>query len=418
MSFNPLRAASFLHKAPKNVNQSLKKGKENIANHLHRLFHHQQKWAELNKALKAGDWIACEVLIQKDDGVLLNCTNRRYRVLLIAIKKNCPARLLQMILDSEDNAMLADRKRCIAAADLAARSGRYEISQWLRDLHGACHTCTCVVCGKRAGINNRLASLAAVVACGEEQDECIMSFFSPEWAEVRKVLDSPVLHTLNAHRNLRKPLFETMTALRLLENQLNGRKVHFLDAPCGLSFTAAVASLKYGCPATVVDHMPPEQLPHYDHAQLGIYYMQVNMLEQEFIDRLATRVASVGLPAVLVCIHACGILSMVAATAYRRIDLIKAVLIMPCYSGCCLPSKGEVNAVCPQGVPPDLFKVEAEKAKYLWAEHLRSAVGPDTTLSTIKHVYSDQQYVIMGSRSSASEQHSSNEKISKTIYYI
>lgn len=348
---------------------------------------------ELHAAMEVGDWVLCESLIRSGRKTMLTGKNKSgCTALMLAAMGKCPLFLLELMLEHGAAETASQKRKHKTAADYAEFYGKYGLAEHLRRFEVYDPLRTCDVCGERAEPRNKLHCLADLVAQGKETNPMLIEFFTDDaWTHVRESLGGQSFHTLTGGSfSFRKELSETMGVLSLLEGRLHN-KVHLIDLLCGKSMTTAVAALKYGCPVTAADKLFPNQLPHYESTQLNVTYIQGDVFEKDFVDRLRERISAVGLPAILLSIHCCGLLGMLAVDIFHRIDIVEYVVLVPC----CLPRKSDPRS------PQEVFEPTEDDAKFFrWAEVLRKAVGPDATLKTEPMIMSARRLVIEGRRSS------------------
>lgn len=342
---------------------------------------------ELHLAMERGAWGLCVKLIEGAPELLWGKNKSGCTALMLAAMGKCPKGVLEVMLAHGAGDTAAEKRQHKTAADYAELYGKHGLAGRLRSLEMLSPVDNCGLCGERANPHNKVVLLGEQVDRGEETNPSILLFYSEEWADVPRSLKGLPFHTLTgATFHFRKELSETMAVAELLGHLL-GRHVHLVDFLCGKSLTTAVVALKYGCPVTAVDKLEPNQLPHYAHTGLDVTYLQGDVLDSGFVDRFVAHLEAVGLPTVLVSVHSCGLLGMLAAKLFHTIDLIQSVLLIPC----CWPAQADPRS------PPELFETSNESERHQrWAECLRQAVGPQATMRTMDHVVSPRRTAILG----------------------
>ncbi|CAE7940626.1 unnamed protein product [Symbiodinium sp. KB8] len=82
---------------------------------------------------------------------------------------------------------------------------------------------------------------------------------------------------------------------------------------------------------TAVDIRPPQHLPHFHEAGIAnVRYLCEDMTRPGFLEVMEKALLDVALPAIVLGMHCCGALSVVATQIYNRFPQCVAILLCPC----------------------------------------------------------------------------------------
>eukprot|EP00929_Paragymnodinium_shiwhaense_P013580 TRINITY_DN121432_c0_g1_i1.p1 TRINITY_DN121432_c0_g1~~TRINITY_DN121432_c0_g1_i1.p1 ORF type:complete len:382 (-),score=87.13 TRINITY_DN121432_c0_g1_i1:9-1154(-) len=350
---------------------------------------------QLLAAINRSKWaLSEEIAKQNPPSIWKVKTNNGCTPLMMAIVRKVPCSTLQVFLDHGAAETAAATKNHKTAADIAEIHLQKTAARVLRALEKDADWPRCSICGERADPYHKLSRLEERVARGQDDNPLVQYFFSEAWSDVRKALSTPHFHTFTStHYHFRKEMTESMAVMETLERRHKAGPFHVVDLLCGKSMTASVAALRYNCPVTAVDFASPNHLPHFGEAGLDVTYLQVDVLSSDFLPRLTERIADVGLPTVVLGVHACGLLSMVAVDAFHEIPAVDMVTLLPC----CLPTKSDPRS------PANVFEAgTTEEEKYLrWSRYLRDQIGSQAEMYIAEGVVSPKRAVVFGMKSQA-----------------
>ncbi|CAE7616016.1 unnamed protein product [Symbiodinium natans] len=257
--------------------------------------------------------------------------------LVQALRQAAPADVLELMLESPSAALAAKaRVRHQAAADVAQGLG---LSQALvqrlqvleRSIPDAPGKLRCPTCGDELAKRSALLALGERVKKGDEPNPLVRSFFEQPAAAA---LQQTALHRAANCHNFRQEVSESMAILESLRKlrPWEDEALHFVDLCCGSAMTATFLALSAPkSTVTAVDIRPRQQLPHFREAGIAnVSYLCEDMTRPGFLEVMEKALLDVALPVVVLGMHCCGALSVVATQIYNRFPQCVAILLCPC----------------------------------------------------------------------------------------
>ncbi|CAE7315406.1 unnamed protein product [Symbiodinium sp. CCMP2592] len=166
---------------------------------------------------------------------------------------------------------------------------------------------------------------------GDEPNPLVRNFFDQP---ASAAFTQTALHRAANCHNFRQEVSESMAIVGSLRKwrQWDDEALHFVDLCCGSAMTATFLALSAPkSTVTAVDIRPPQHLPHFREAGIAnVRYLCEDMTRPGFLDVMEKALLDVALPAIVLGMHCCGALSVVATQIYNRFPQCVAILLCPC----------------------------------------------------------------------------------------
>ncbi|CAE7203779.1 unnamed protein product [Symbiodinium pilosum] len=147
-------------------------------------------------------------------------------------------------------------------------------------------------------------------------------------------LKQTALHRAANCHNFRQEVSESMAILQSLGKlrRWEEEALHFVDLCCGSAMTTTFLAISAPkSTVTAVDIRPPQQLPHFQEAGISnVRYLCEDMTRPGFLEVMEQVLLDVALPVIVLGMHCCGALSVVATQIYNRFPQCVAILLCPC----------------------------------------------------------------------------------------
>ncbi|CAJ1332145.1 unnamed protein product [Effrenium voratum] len=300
--------------------------------------------APIHHAIGHADWPRCRELLAGDGGPTLAAVRGRSgaSALVQALRKAAPADVLELMLASSSAPAAAKaRVRHQSAADVAEElnldPALVERLRCLeRSLPDSPGKVRCPTCQDEVATRSALQVLGERVEQGEEQNPLVRAFFARP--SMKRLAQLPLHRAADCH-NFRQEVSETMAVLQAVEKLVPGAEaLHFLDLCCGSGLTSA--ALGAGAAGdrggrdrvTAVDLRPARAMPHFAEAGLtNARYLCEDMMRPGFRAAVEAVIEEVGLPVVVLGMHCCGALSVIATQIFA-LPQCEAIVLCPCCS--------------------------------------------------------------------------------------
>eukprot|EP00439_Symbiodinium_sp_Y106_P024029 s2481_g2.t3 len=364
--------------------------------------------APIHHAIGNAEWARCrELLAGPDGGDLAAIRGRSGATALVqALRKAAPSDVLELMLQSPSAALAAKaRVRHQTAADVAQDLGlSCELVQRLQELQrsipDAPGKLRCAVCGDELAKRSALLALGERVEKGDEPNPLVRNFFDQPASAA--FMQTALHRAANCH-NFRQEVSESMAIVGSLRKwrQWDEEALHFVDLCCGSAMTATFLALSAPkSTVTAVDIRPPQHLPHFREAGIAnVRYLCEDMTRPGFLDVMEKALLDVALPAIVLGMHCCGALSVVATQIYNRFPQCVAILLCPC----CLLRNIDVkraDSLMPE-VPKSLLSLSEarpEERYERWAQGLAQLL-PEATCERLPDMLTPCNAMIFAQKS-------------------
>ncbi|CAK9066155.1 Hypothetical protein SCF082_LOCUS33737 [Durusdinium trenchii] len=293
----------------------------------------------IHYAIGNARWDECRQLLLEAPHLVAQRGRSGATALVQALRQAAPVDLVELMLSSPEAAQAAKaRVRHQTAADVAeelklgedlvARLRRLERS--VPDSPGKLR---CPSCGDEVMKRSQLTRLRERVEAGEEENCLVRDFFVDLPVEILE--ERLALHRAANCHNFRQEVSETMAVLKALDLLSTPQELHVVDLCSGSGLTSCALGLRNARvkAVTAVDLRPPQVMPHFQEAGLPhVRYLCQDMTKPGFFAALEGLIVEVSLPVVLLGMHCCGALSVIAMRIYQAMPQCVALVLCPCCS--------------------------------------------------------------------------------------